>query len=135
MSRDGTMAAVACGSSIGLWNLATQSRVTLLRRHRDYVTDLAFSGDGGILISGSVDGTARAWDVARATELASFRGRHRGAVWSVAISPDGCAAMSGSTGGEPLGAIAFGALSQLAQQMGAAYEHLIRTRKANASAG
>jgi hypothetical protein len=40
-----------------------------------------------------------------------------------------------STGGEPLGAIAFGALSQLAVQMGAAYERLILSRKANASGG
>jgi hypothetical protein len=57
------------------------------------------------------------------------------ALFPVAIKQRVVNVLYASTGGEPLGAIAFGALSQLARQMGAAYEHLIRTRKANASAG
>lgn len=57
------------------------------------------------------------------------------ALFPVAIKQRVVNVLYASTGGEPLGAIAFGALSQLAQQMGAAYEHLILTRKASASAG
>jgi hypothetical protein len=57
------------------------------------------------------------------------------ALFPVAIKQRVVNVLYASTGGEPLGAIAFGALSQLAQQMGAAYEQLIRTRKASASAG
>jgi hypothetical protein len=57
------------------------------------------------------------------------------ALFPVAIKQRVVNVLYASTGGEPLGAIAFGALSQLAQQMGAAYEHLIRSRKASASAG
>jgi hypothetical protein len=57
------------------------------------------------------------------------------ALFPVAIKQRVVNVLYASTGGEPLGAIAFGALSQLAQQMGAAYEQLIRTRKASTSAG
>lgn len=57
------------------------------------------------------------------------------ALFPVAIKQRVVNVLYASTGGEPLGAIAFGALSQLAQQMGAAYERLILSRKANASAG
>jgi hypothetical protein len=54
------------------------------------------------------------------------------ALFPIAIKQRVVNVLYASTGGEPLGAIAFGALSQLAQQMGAAYEQLIRTRKASA---
>jgi len=57
------------------------------------------------------------------------------ALFPVAIKQRVVNVLYASTGGEPLGAIAFGALSQLAQQMGAAYEKLILSRKASASAG
>jgi hypothetical protein len=57
------------------------------------------------------------------------------ALFPVAIKQRVVNVLYASTGGEPLGAIAFGALSQLAQQMGAAYERLILSRKASTSAG
>lgn len=55
------------------------------------------------------------------------------ALFPVAIKQRVVNVLYASTGGEPLGAIAFGALSQLAQQMGAAYGRLILSRKASST--
>lgn len=38
-------------------------------RHKSEITTLAFSSDGNILISGSLDGTIRGWDVATRSQL------------------------------------------------------------------
>jgi len=58
------------------------------------------------------------------------------ALFPVAIKQRVVNVLYASNGGTaPLGAIAFGALAQLAQQMGAAYEQLILSRKASAAGG
>lgn len=59
-------------------------------------------------------------DDANAVEVALFPVAIKGRVVNVLYA---------SNGGEPLGAVAFAALSALAEQMGAAYEQLIRIRK------
>jgi WD40 repeat protein len=56
--------------------------------HPGEVHAVAFSPDSKRLVTGSGDGTARLWDVAKGEELMAFRG-HRGAVRAVAFSPDG----------------------------------------------
>lgn len=49
---------------------------------------LAFLPSGQQLVSSSLDGTARLWDVATGKELMVFRA-HEGGIRSVAVSPDG----------------------------------------------
>ena len=57
-----------------------------LNGHTGSVTSLEFSRDGAQLLSGSLDHTARLWDVAAARSLLEFQG-HNWPVWQAAFSP------------------------------------------------
>ena len=71
--------------------------VATLRGHHHSITSLVLSTDGRRLVSGSRDGTARAWDTARGVEEAVLSpGWWRKAMWTVAISPDGALVASGT---------------------------------------
>ncbi|KAJ7624773.1 hypothetical protein FB45DRAFT_1060954 [Roridomyces roridus] len=61
----GTLLATANGrNKIQVWDLSSRQRIfASLEGHRDMVTSLAFSPDGRRLISGSMDKTARVWDM------------------------------------------------------------------------
>ncbi|HWX19839.1 MAG TPA: protein kinase [Candidatus Binatia bacterium] len=59
-----------------------------LAGHRDFVSGLAFSPDGGTLATGSMDGTIRLWDTASGKDLATLSG-HMEEATDVAFSPDG----------------------------------------------
>jgi WD40 repeat protein len=61
--------------------------LAILSGHGDFVLCVAFSPDGNTIASGSVDRTARLWDVATRTEQRVIR-EHEGMVFSVAFSPD-----------------------------------------------
>ena len=58
------------------------------------VHSVAFSPDGQILASGSIDNTVRLWLVSDGTLLRTLEG-HTGSVLSVAFSPDGQTLASG----------------------------------------
>ena len=64
--------------------------------HTDSVDDLAFSPDGRFALSGSLDNTARLWNVETGQELYTLIG-HTGGIRSVAYSPDGNYLLTGST--------------------------------------
>lgn len=57
-----------------------------LEGHTGQVRALRFSADGGRLLSGGFDGTARLWDVAEGLPLLELPGDP---IWSAALSPDG----------------------------------------------
>ena len=63
--------------------------------HTGAVHSVAFSPDGRLALSGSLDNSLKLWEVATGRELRSFNG-HTNYVNSVAFSPDGRFALSGS---------------------------------------
>jgi WD40 repeat protein len=64
-SPDGkTLATASADGAIHLWDSATWKERKQFRGHRDPVTALSFTSDGRRLLSGSVDTTVLAWEVA-----------------------------------------------------------------------
>lgn len=87
---------------VRIWNVATESLLTVLEGHRGPVLSLAFSPDGQTLVTGSEDQTVGIWNVGRGlwdsvigVREQTLRG-HGAAVTSVALSPDGTGLVSGS---------------------------------------
>ena len=66
-----------------------------LTQHTGIVTSIAFSPDGSLLASGSLDNTIRLWDVSNFTLNQTITG-HTGGVSDVAFSPDGLTLASAS---------------------------------------
>jgi WD40 repeat protein len=93
-SVEGLLATGAEDGRIDLWNRAGK-HVRALVGHERLVRDLAFSPDGKLLASGSDDGTARIWNVARGVEIRPPL-EHGGRVQTVMFSPD---ALTLATGG------------------------------------
>ncbi|QOJ15274.1 MAG: PKD domain-containing protein [Planctomycetia bacterium] len=81
-----------------VWNLSNGAIVRQLVGHTFGVTSVAFApGNSGLVLTGSIDQSARLWDVASATTLVSFApvvsgttliSGHTNAITSVAFSPD-----------------------------------------------
>jgi WD40 repeat protein len=67
---------------------AQQPKLWATLTHEMPVSFVAFSPDGKMLASGSLDDTIKLWEVASARFRATFRG-HKDMVTSVAFSPDG----------------------------------------------
>ena len=63
--------------------------------HRDAVLRAFFTASGAELVTSSVDGTARLWDVRSGTPLGRFEG-HDGAITALALSPAGNRIVTGS---------------------------------------
>ena len=88
--------AVGCRShDIIILNAITGSQVAVLSGHSSWVTSLAFSSDGILLVSGSHDRTVKLWDIQTGGVIKTLHG-HTGFVFSVSISPDGTTLASGS---------------------------------------
>ncbi|MGF1456269.1 MAG: TIR domain-containing protein, partial [Alphaproteobacteria bacterium] len=69
-----------------------------LSQHTRDVTSAVFSPDGGTVLTGSRDHTARLWDSASGQTLQVLEG-HDGAVYSAVFSPDGRTVLTGSEDG------------------------------------
>jgi WD40 repeat protein/serine/threonine protein kinase len=86
-SPDGRLVAVGTGGRVVLWD-AAGSPVRSIEGYQGGITGLAFSPDGGRLLTTSADETAHLWDTATGRELARLRG-HTYNVECGAFSPDG----------------------------------------------
>jgi WD40 repeat protein len=92
---------------VRVWNVGEAKVDFALEGHKDWVTCVAFSGDGQKLASSSFDRTVRLWSVGEKKELKSLAG-HKGTVWSVAFSKDGATLASGAQDGVKLWDVAKG---------------------------
>ena len=90
----------AVGDSVGgirLFRLEDRQPYLYLEGHgKDLlvVTDVAFSPDGKLLASSSIDNTVKIWDTSTGQCLKTYRGEQQW-IWSVAFSPDGQIVASG----------------------------------------
>ena len=93
--RAGAIRAVACSRATGGVALAgdrlvlrdSDGRIQTLAGHEGGALCVAFSADGGYVVSGGRDEAVRVWRMADGTEVATFDG-HVGAVRAVAFGPD-----------------------------------------------
>ncbi len=88
VSSDGRLLASGLGyqdSTISVWDAATGRLLKTLEGHTAYVRKLAFTRDGGRLISAAADQTIRFWDTNTWNETRVLRG-HTQEVNAVAIS-------------------------------------------------
>ena len=82
-------------ANFGYANGESDECIKTLQGHGDNVYSVAFSPDGKILASGSLDNTIKLWDVQTGAGIKTLQG-HGDRVYSVAFSPDGKILASGS---------------------------------------
>jgi WD40 repeat protein len=75
-------------TEVGLFDGRTGGTVRLLKGHTGPVWGVAFSADGKLAVSASVDRTARVWSVADGQEVVCIKSE-RGIIMAASFSPDG----------------------------------------------
>ena len=74
--------------AVQLWSMPDGKPGATLLGHFNIVTGLAYSPDGGVLVSASVDQSVKLWSMPQSVLKATLSGHLQGA-FSVAFSPDG----------------------------------------------
>lgn len=82
------VSARAAGTTVSPGPVGPVGELKKLEGHGDEVKSVAFSMDGRYAVSGSVDQTARIWDLATGKEDKVLRG-HSKQIWAVAFHPNG----------------------------------------------
>jgi WD40 repeat protein len=88
---------VARQNSVRVVDLRSGEELRCLLGHRGGVFAVAVTQDGALAVSGSIDGTAMAWDIERGEQLRALR--HAEPVYAVALAADGRLAYSASGDG------------------------------------
>ena len=88
VTTDGGRLAVSSGSMVTVWSLAGLRLSHTLAGHVGAVGGVAFSPDGRLIVSGSVDGSTRLWDAETGEHLATLVSLVDDDGWLVA-TPDG----------------------------------------------
>lgn len=88
---------------LGIWEVETGRESAMPEdpehiEHTGAISALAFSPDGQILATASMDYSIRLWDFAKRQRLATLQG-HLSEVWALAFSPDGTNLVSGAKDG------------------------------------
>lgn len=98
LSQDGTRLAVANGSQVSLWDIASRQEIATFTGHADDVLCVALSPDGKKLAAGSEDSSIYLWDTLSGQQIAALSG-HKFKVSDVAWDPNGGTLVSGSWDG------------------------------------
>jgi WD40 repeat protein/tRNA A-37 threonylcarbamoyl transferase component Bud32 len=85
-SPDGMRIVGTASHEVKTWNAATGQEMLTLRGHTGQVHSVAFSHDGRLIGSGSVDNSVKVWDATTGKETQTLR--HNGYVDCVAFSPN-----------------------------------------------
>ncbi|HMJ64931.1 MAG TPA: WD40 repeat domain-containing protein, partial [Candidatus Binatia bacterium] len=88
---------------LGIWDATTGKEIGQMPEasepeHTGVISSIAFSPDGKLLATASMDHSIRLWDFASRKRIAALHG-HLSEVWSLAFSPDSKMVVSGSKDG------------------------------------
>ncbi len=86
---DGKRLLVASHIGAELWDVAGGRRLVILEGHTAGVTSADLTADGRLAVTGSLDGTARVWDLATGAERHRLPGHDGTTVTAVAFTRDG----------------------------------------------
>jgi Tol biopolymer transport system component len=97
-SPDGELAVVATTDNMAHIVKADGTKLKTLEGHQNRIVTAAFSPDGLLIATGSLDGTARLWSAPEGTAIGILEG-HTNAVTAVAFSPEGRLLLTASRDG------------------------------------
>jgi WD40 repeat protein len=76
-------------------NRLCHSDLLTLKGHTGFVFSASFSPDGSLVVTASLDKTAKVWDAKSGAEVLTLKG-HTGSLSSASFSPDGLRVVTGS---------------------------------------